>query len=71
MAEQLPWGILLNLMTLLPNLLDNQSINRVHERHLQFYEQNTEMSGIDWAMIVAGLIGWLTILILALASDFF
>ena len=71
LVTQHPWGILLNLMTLLPNLLVNQSINRVHERHLQFYEQNTEMSGIDWAMIVAGLIGWLTILILALASDFF
>jgi|GEM_PF-919984 len=65
-----PWGILINLMTLLPNLLVNQTINRVHERHMPFFEQNTELSALDWTLIVAGLIGWLTILVLALASDF-
>ena len=65
-----PWGFLVNLITLLPNLLVNQSVNRVNEHHLQFYQQNTEMSGLDWALIVAGLIGWLTLLVLALTSDF-
>ena len=65
-----PWGILLNLLTLLPNMLANQSINAVHEKFLPFYEQNTELSGSNWAAIVTGLIGWLTLLILALASDF-
>ncbi len=65
-----PWGVLLNLMTLLPNMLVNQSINAVHERYMHFYEQNTELSASNWAAIIAGLIGWLTLLILALASDF-
>lgn len=65
-----PWGLLINLMTLLPNVLANQSINAVHEKYLPFYEQNTELSGRNWAAVVAGVIGWLTLLTLALTSDF-
>lgn len=61
-----PWGILLSLMTLLPNLLANQSINQIHDKHLHFYAQNTELSGQNWAAIVIGLVGWLTLLTLAL-----
>lgn len=69
LATDHPWGILLNLMTLLPNLLANQSINQIHDKHLHFFAQNTELSGQNWAAIVAGLVGWLTLLTLALAYN--
>ncbi|WP_430462336.1 hypothetical protein ACQUQU_05950 [Thalassolituus sp. LLYu03] len=69
LATDHPWGLLINLMTLLPNVLVNQSINAINEKYLPFYEQNTELSGRNWAAVVAGVVAWLTLLTLALTSD--
>lgn len=62
-----PWGALVFMLTLLPNLLVNQAINLIHDKRMHFYAQNTELNGIDWAIIVIGLVIWLTLLILAVS----
>ncbi|MCA6065219.1 hypothetical protein [Thalassolituus marinus] len=64
-----PWAALAGLLTLLPNVLVNQSINAINEKYLPFYEQNTELSASNWTAVVAGVVGWLTLLTLALTSD--
>lgn len=70
LATDHPWGLLINMMTLLPNLLASQTIDAINEKYLPLYAQNTELSGGSWAVIVAGIIGWLTLLTLALTTDF-
>ena len=62
-----PWGWLVSLLPLLPNALVNISINDIHDRHVRFFALNTDLSGLNWAAIVAGLVGWLTLLIVAMA----
>lgn len=61
-----PWGSIVLLLSLLPNLLANQSINRLHDHLLHFYAQNTDLKAFDWGIIVAGLIVWLTLLVAAI-----
>lgn len=63
-----PWGALVFILTLLPNLLANQAINLIHDKRLHFYAQNTELSGPDWGIIIGGFVAWLTILVLAISN---
>lgn len=67
LVNENPWGWLLSLLTLLPNALVNMSINAIHDRHIRFFNLNLHLSGLNWAAIVAGMIGWLTLLIVVMA----
>ena len=62
------WGLLANLMTLLPNLLVNQTINKLHDQRMHFFAKNTELSGLNWALIVSAMIAWLTLMTYALVQ---
>lgn len=62
-----PWGFLVIMLTLLPNLLVNQAINRVHDKRMRFYAQNTKLNGVDWGVLIAGIVIWLTILVKAIS----
>ena len=62
-----PWGFLVIMLTLLPNLLVNQAINRIHDKRIHFYAQNTELDGLDWGVLIAGIVIWLTILVMAIS----
>ena len=62
------WGALTFMLTLLPNLLVNQTVNRLHDLHLHYFAKNTDLDAIDWTVLIAGLIGWLTLLAYALQN---
>ena len=62
-----PRGFLVIMLTLLPNLLVNQAINRIHDKRIHFYAQNTELDGLDWGVLIAGIVIWLTILVMAIS----
>jgi len=68
LANGHPWGVLVVMLTLLPNLLVNQTINQIHDKRMHFFAQNTELTGIDWGVIIGGLVIWLTILVLAISN---
>ena len=60
-----PWGGLVFMLTLLPNLLANQSINLIHDKRLHFFAQNTDLNGADWGVVIVGFVVWLTVMIVA------
>lgn len=62
-----PWGALVFMLTLLPNLLVNQAINLIHDKRMHFYAQNTELTGPEWATLIIGLVIWLTVMIRAIS----
>lgn len=68
LATSHPWALLVGMLTLLPNLLANQTINHIHDKRMHFFAQNTELNGIDWGVITGGLVIWLTILVLAISK---
>jgi len=65
-----PWALFAFMLTIIPNLLVNLTINAINEKYLALYQQNTELTPMNWVALIGGLIAWLTILILAIASHF-
>lgn len=62
------WGVLSYMLTLLPNLLVNQTVNKIHDDHLNSFSRNSDLDAIDWSILIAGLIGWLTLLAYGIQS---
>ncbi|WP_300424880.1 hypothetical protein [uncultured Thalassolituus sp.] len=62
------WGALTFMLTLLPNLLVNQTVNRIHDRHLRSFARNSDLDAVEWTILVAGLVAWLTLLAYGLQS---
>ncbi|WP_419810271.1 hypothetical protein [Bacterioplanoides sp.] len=63
-----PWGGLVFMLTLLPNLLVNQTINLIHDKRLRFFAQNTDLSGTDWGVITVGFVVWLSMMVMAVMA---
>ena len=60
-------GGFLALLLTLPNAQINLTINRLHDRRLHFYAQNTDLTAIEWGILIIGMVSWLSLMIVALA----
>ncbi|GGY43251.1 hypothetical protein GCM10011297_15010 [Bacterioplanes sanyensis] len=60
-------GWFLALLLTLPNAQVNLTINRLHDSRLHFFVQNTDLTAVEWAILIAGMIAWVSLMVFALA----
>lgn len=57
------WGALSILMTLLPNMVVNQTVNKWHRKHNKQFGLNQDLSALGWMTVVMGIVTWTTLLV--------
>ncbi|ASP40058.1 hypothetical protein CHH28_15860 [Bacterioplanes sanyensis] len=60
-------GWFLALLATLPNAQANLTVNRLHDSRLHFYAQNTDLTALEWGILVVGMVAWVSLMALALS----